>query len=53
MLQEVDMNSRRARRLNVAEDVARALGMNYFFEREFQELTEGSRDSRLILGKRR
>ena len=50
VLQEVDMNTRRARRLNVAEKVARALGMNYVFGREFQELAEGSRGSPAYTG---
>src|ERR1700730_14462470 len=45
VLQEVDVNTRRARRLNVAEEVARALGMNYVFGCEFQELAEGSHAS--------
>jgi endonuclease/exonuclease/phosphatase family metal-dependent hydrolase len=50
VLQEVDMNTRRARRLNVAEEVARALGMNYIFGREFQELAEGSHGSPAYTG---
>jgi len=50
VLQEVDMNTRRARRLNVAEEVARALGMNYVFGREFQELAEGSHGSPAYTG---
>src|SRR5258708_20775621 len=45
LLQEVDMGTRRARNLNVAEEVARALGLNYVFGREFQQLAEGSRGS--------
>ena len=44
-LQEVDLNARRTHRLNVAETIARKLGMNYVFGREFQELVQGSRDS--------
>jgi len=50
VLQEVDMNTRRARRLNVADEVARALGMNYVFGREFQELAEGSHGSPAYTG---
>jgi endonuclease/exonuclease/phosphatase family metal-dependent hydrolase len=44
-LQEVDLNARRTRFRNVAEDIARKLGMNYVFAREFEELTQGSRTS--------
>lgn len=42
LLQEVDLSARRTHRLNTAEEVARALRMNYVFAREFQELLEGS-----------
>src|ERR1700733_2066919 len=45
ILQEVDLNARRTRRLNVAEEIARRLRMNYAFGREFEELTQGSRTS--------
>jgi endonuclease/exonuclease/phosphatase family metal-dependent hydrolase len=45
ILQEVDLNARRTRRLNVAEEIARRLQMNYVFGREFEELTQGSRTS--------
>src|SRR6202140_210017 len=45
ILQEVDLNARRTRRLNIAEEIARRLGMNYVFGREFEELTQGSRSS--------
>jgi endonuclease/exonuclease/phosphatase family metal-dependent hydrolase len=45
ILQEVDFNARRTRRLNIAEEIARRLGMNYVFGREFEELTQGSRTS--------
>jgi endonuclease/exonuclease/phosphatase family metal-dependent hydrolase len=44
-LQEVDLNARRTRFRNVAEYIARKLGMNYVFAREFEELTQGSRTS--------
>jgi endonuclease/exonuclease/phosphatase family metal-dependent hydrolase len=45
ILQEVDLNARRTHRLNIAETIARKLGMNYVFGREFQELVQGSKDS--------
>src|SRR5882757_6686562 len=45
ILQEVDLNARRTRRLNIAEEIARRLGLNYVFGREFEELTQGSRTS--------
>lgn len=41
ILQEVDLNARRTHYLNVAEEIARKLQMNYVFGREFQELTQG------------
>ena len=44
-LQEVDLNARRTHNLNVAEELARKLGMNYVFGLEFEELTQGSRSS--------
>jgi endonuclease/exonuclease/phosphatase family metal-dependent hydrolase len=44
-LQEVDLNARRTHRLNVAEELARRLRMNYVFGREFEELTQGPRTS--------
>jgi endonuclease/exonuclease/phosphatase family metal-dependent hydrolase len=43
ILQEVDLNARRTRRLNIAEEIARRLQLNYVFGREFEELTQGSR----------
>src|SRR6266705_4595389 len=45
ILQEVDLNARRTHRLNIAEEVARKLQMNYVFGREFQELVQGSKTS--------
>jgi endonuclease/exonuclease/phosphatase family metal-dependent hydrolase len=45
ILQEVDLNARRTGCLNVAEEIARRLQMNYVFGREFEELTQGSRTS--------
>lgn len=50
VLQEVDMNTRRTRHLNVAEEIARALGMDYVFGREFQELEEGPQSSPAYTG---
>jgi len=43
ILQEVDFNARRTHRLNVAEEIARKVQMNYVFGREFQELVQGSK----------
>ncbi len=45
LLQECDVNARRTHRLNIAQEIARRLQMNYVFGREFQELTQGSGDS--------
>ncbi|HWC19458.1 MAG TPA: endonuclease/exonuclease/phosphatase family protein [Terriglobales bacterium] len=45
LLQEADVNARRTHRLNIAEEIARKLQMNYVFGREFQELVQGSKDS--------
>src|ERR1700758_105123 len=44
ILQEVDLNARRTHRVNVAEEIARKLQMNYVFGREFQELVQGSKN---------
>jgi endonuclease/exonuclease/phosphatase family metal-dependent hydrolase len=44
ILQEVDLNAKRTHRLNVAEEIARKLQMNYVFGREFQELVQGSKN---------
>ena len=41
ILQEVDLNARRTHFLNIAEQIARKLEMNYVFGLEFQELTQG------------
>jgi endonuclease/exonuclease/phosphatase family metal-dependent hydrolase len=43
ILQEVDLNARRTHHLNIAEEIARSLQMNYVFGREFQELVQGSK----------
>ena len=45
ILQEADLNARRTQRLNVAEEIARKLQMNYVFGREFEELVQGSEAS--------
>jgi endonuclease/exonuclease/phosphatase family metal-dependent hydrolase len=45
LLQEADLNARRTHRLNIAREVAQKLQMNYVFGREFEELTQGSRES--------
>jgi len=45
ILQEVDLNARRTNRLNIAREIAQQLRMNYVFGCEFQELTQGSRNS--------
>ena len=44
-LQETDRNARRTGRRNIAEEIARALCVNYVFGAEFDELSEGTRDS--------
>lgn len=41
VLQEVDLHTRRAGYRNVAEELARALGVNYVFGIEFEELAQG------------
>ena len=45
LLQEADLNARRTHRLNIAREIAQELRLNYVFGREFQELTQGTRDS--------
>lgn len=45
ILQEVDINARRTHRLNIAEEIARKLQMEYVFGREFQELVQGTKAS--------
>ena len=42
ILQEVDINARRTQRLNIAQEIARKLQLNYVFGREFVELTQGT-----------
>ncbi len=45
LLQEADLNARRTHRLDIAREIAQKLQLNYVFGREFQELTQGSRES--------
>jgi endonuclease/exonuclease/phosphatase family metal-dependent hydrolase len=45
LLQEVDINAYRTNRLNIAQEIARKLRLNYVFGREFVELTQGSKAS--------
>jgi endonuclease/exonuclease/phosphatase family metal-dependent hydrolase len=45
LLQEVDVNAHRTHRLNIAREIARKLGLNYVFGREFVELTQGTKTS--------
>jgi endonuclease/exonuclease/phosphatase family metal-dependent hydrolase len=45
LLQEVDINAHRTHRLNIAQEIARKLHLNYVFGREFVELTQGSKAS--------
>jgi len=45
LLQEVDINARRTQRLNIAQEIARKLRLNYVFGREFVELSQGSKTS--------
>jgi endonuclease/exonuclease/phosphatase family metal-dependent hydrolase len=44
-LQEVDIHARRTHRLNIGQEIARKLRLNYVFGREFVELTQGSSTS--------
>jgi endonuclease/exonuclease/phosphatase family metal-dependent hydrolase len=43
LLQEVDINAHRTHKLNIAQEIARKLRLNYVFGREFMELTQGSK----------
>jgi endonuclease/exonuclease/phosphatase family metal-dependent hydrolase len=45
LLQEADLNARRTRCRNIAEEIARRLQMNYVFGREFEELVQGTKAS--------
>ncbi len=44
-LQETDRNARRTGYRNIAAEIAKALGMNYAFGIEFEELSQGSREA--------
>jgi endonuclease/exonuclease/phosphatase family metal-dependent hydrolase len=43
ILQEVDVNAHRTHRVNVAQEIAKKLRLNYVFGREFVELTQGTK----------
>jgi len=45
LLQETDLNARRTHHVNIAREIAKKLQLNYVFGREFQELTQGTRQS--------
>jgi len=45
ILQEADLNARRTHRVNIAQEIARKLEMDYVFGCEFQELVQGSKSS--------
>ena len=45
LLQEVDINAYRTHQLNIAQEIARRLRLNYVFGREFVELTQGTKTS--------
>jgi endonuclease/exonuclease/phosphatase family metal-dependent hydrolase len=45
ILQEVDINARRTHHLNVGQEIAKKLRLNYVFGREFIELTQGPRSN--------
>src|SRR5262252_5777181 len=50
LLQESDVNAQRTHRRNVAREITQALGMNYVFGCEFEELAQGTRDSPALHG---
>src|SRR5208337_629960 len=45
LLQEADLNAKRTHHFDIAREIAKKLQLNYVFGREFQELTQGTRDS--------
>jgi len=45
LLQEADLNARRTHHIHIAREIALRLHLNYVFGREFQELTQGTRQS--------
>lgn len=50
LFQEVDLGARRTRGRDVAADLARALGMNYAFAPEFEELSQATGDGSAYQG---
>jgi endonuclease/exonuclease/phosphatase family metal-dependent hydrolase len=48
-LQEVDLNARRTRHLDVAREIAQSLQLNFVFGKEFEELTKVEMLSRQAL----
>jgi endonuclease/exonuclease/phosphatase family metal-dependent hydrolase len=50
LLQETDINARRTHGRNVAQEIARALAMNYVFGCEFEELAQGQNGTRAYHG---
>ena len=44
LLQEVDLDTRRTKDRNVAEEIAKTLKLNYVFAAEFQELNQGTEE---------
>src|SRR5262245_38619424 len=50
LLQEVDLNAKRTRHMDVAREIAKALQLNFVFGTEFQELTQGSKSSPAFQG---
>jgi len=45
LLQETDLNARRTDHVNIAREISQKLQMNDIFGREFQESTQGPRES--------
>lgn len=45
LLQEVDLNAKRTHHLDIAQEIAKALKLNFVFAKEFEELTQGSHKS--------
>lgn len=50
LLQETDISARRTHGRNVAQEIARALAMNYVFGCEFEELAQGQNGTRAYHG---
>jgi endonuclease/exonuclease/phosphatase family metal-dependent hydrolase len=50
LLQETDVDARRTHGRNVAQEIARALEMNYVFGCEFEELSQGQNGTRAYHG---